>query len=449
MRPFQNLLLAGVIFMAAPSALLARPEPAGSALPVMPPHEFKGFLETLKKTPEEKAGQLLNGAIKKNRFTSKQIADLADTTSSQTDQADIVCHFAKHDRVADPENWSLVINSRTSPRAQERIIECAPKGAQVSLTEKLVMPPHEFKAFLEQFRKTPEGEVDKLLKGEMKKHRFTSKQIADLADTTSSQSDQAGIVCYIAKQNRVADPENWSLIVKSRTSQRAQERITACAPKGAQVSAAGASALPVMAPQAFKGFLAKVQKTRDSELEAVLNSAIQKNRFSCQQIAALADTRGFYGDQADVACYFAQKQSVADPENWPMLVRSRKEPRGQELVARCAPKGVQMPPHPPVPPRPQVSAMSSTEFEALSAAVQKENFDKNKVSRLREAGEKHHFTADQVKTLIQLLSFDGDRAESACFLAGRVIDRENWPSVAEVLNFKDNRQKVLDCGGSK
>ena len=93
--------------------------------------------------------------------------------------------------------------------------------------------------------------------------------------------------------------------------------------------------------------------------------------------------------------------------------------------------------------------MSSTEFEALTTAVQNEGFDKNKVSRIREAGEKHHFSAEQVKTLVQLLSFDGDRAEAACVLVGRVIDRDNWSSVAEVLKFKENRQKVLDCATAK
>ncbi len=134
--------------------------------------------------------------------------------------------------------------------------------------------------------------------------------------------------------------------------------------------------------------------TSDSGWEAILRKAVRNYDFTCAQIIALTDILGYYGDQADTACFFAQTDSIADPENWYTIITSRVHNRGQELITKCTPNGSRLPTPAEISAATHSQAMPEIIFADLMRPVQRTD-DKELTRVVQEARYHHRFTCSR------------------------------------------------------
>lgn len=88
---------------------------------------------------------------------------------------------------------------------------------------------------------------------------------------------------------------------------------------------------------------------------------------------------------------------------------------------------------------PAKAAMADGAFNQLVAAVRSGSFDDDKVGVVKDAARGNYFTANQVATLMGLLSFDEGKIDAAVAAWPRVVDPQNSFVLYKKLSFDDSR----------
>jgi hypothetical protein len=91
---------------------------------------------------------------------------------------------------------------------------------------------------------------------------------------------------------------------------------------------------------------------------------------------------------------------------------------------------------------PTKAAMADGAFNQLVAAVRGGSFDEDKVGVVKDAARGNYFTANQIATLMGLLSFDEGKIEAAVAAWPRVVDPQNSFVLYKKLSFDDSRETL-------
>ena len=86
--------------------------------------------------------------------------------------------------------------------------------------------------------------------------------------------------------------------------------------------------------------------------------------------------------------------------------------------------------------------MNYERFQQLKQSIERESFDKNKMDLLRSILPNNRVTAQQVRELAYLISFENARLELAKFAYRYTSDRGNYFVVNDVFNFGSSKTEL-------
>ena len=86
--------------------------------------------------------------------------------------------------------------------------------------------------------------------------------------------------------------------------------------------------------------------------------------------------------------------------------------------------------------------MNYERFQQLKQSIERESFDKNKMDLLRSILPNNRVTAQQVRELAYLISFENTRLELAKFAYRYTSDRGNYFVVNDVFNFGSSKTEL-------
>ncbi len=112
---------------------------------------------------------------------------------------------------------------------------------------------------------------------------------------------------------------------------------------------------------------------------------------------------------------------------------------------RPAPPPVVVVTPPPQPSPPVVTApvaMDAARFAELTADIKKAAFADAKVALVRDAVAYHHFTVDQVVTVMGLLPMGGDKVEVAAAMHPRLVNPQDFFKVYKHLAFSSDQDDL-------
>jgi hypothetical protein len=88
------------------------------------------------------------------------------------------------------------------------------------------------------------------------------------------------------------------------------------------------------------------------------------------------------------------------------------------------------------------AAMSAPAFEALACAVRDSHYDARRVEALRLEARSGWFSAAQVRRLLELVDYEGNRMLALEALAPRVVDLENRMVILGVFEYDATRARA-------
>ncbi len=94
----------------------------------------------------------------------------------------------------------------------------------------------------------------------------------------------------------------------------------------------------------------------------------------------------------------------------------------------------------PTPAKP--TAMTDAAFNQLVGAVRSASFDEDKVGVVRDASRLNWYTANQIATLMGLLSFDEGKIDAAVAAWPHCVDPANSFALYKQLSFDDSREQL-------
>jgi hypothetical protein len=93
---------------------------------------------------------------------------------------------------------------------------------------------------------------------------------------------------------------------------------------------------------------------------------------------------------------------------------------------------------------PVIRAMNDQLFQTFFQTISKENFDTSRMPMAQQVIDQNYFTAEQVKQLLPLFSFESNKLEMAQRLYGRTIDPQNYFIIYDVFDFSSTKDKLLE-----
>jgi hypothetical protein len=90
------------------------------------------------------------------------------------------------------------------------------------------------------------------------------------------------------------------------------------------------------------------------------------------------------------------------------------------------------------------SCMSNQAFEAFKQTVQGGNFDSGKLNLIKTQLSNQWINTNQLKQLVELLSFESGRIDVAKYGATRVVDRENLFLIYNSFTFESSRNEFAE-----
>jgi hypothetical protein len=87
-------------------------------------------------------------------------------------------------------------------------------------------------------------------------------------------------------------------------------------------------------------------------------------------------------------------------------------------------------------------AMADGAFNQLVASVRGASFDEDKVGVVKDAARLNYFTANQIATMMGLLSFDEGKIDLAVAAFAHCVDPQNSFVLYKKLSFDDSREKL-------
>jgi hypothetical protein len=87
-------------------------------------------------------------------------------------------------------------------------------------------------------------------------------------------------------------------------------------------------------------------------------------------------------------------------------------------------------------------AMNDASFASLVETMKKESFESTRLDMTKQVVDKNYFTTSQVKQLLLMYSFDGNRLDLAKYAYRNTLDRENYFQLYDVLTFSRSKEEL-------
>jgi hypothetical protein len=88
------------------------------------------------------------------------------------------------------------------------------------------------------------------------------------------------------------------------------------------------------------------------------------------------------------------------------------------------------------------NVMSTRDFEQVKAQIKKEWFENNRITSAKVIIDKSNFTAQQVKELVLLFTFENNKLEVAKYAYRKTVDKQNYFQVSDALQFKSSKDEL-------
>jgi hypothetical protein len=88
------------------------------------------------------------------------------------------------------------------------------------------------------------------------------------------------------------------------------------------------------------------------------------------------------------------------------------------------------------------NVMSNREFEIVKEQIRKEWFENNRLVSAKTIVDKSNFTAQQIKELVQLFTFDNNKLELAKYAYRKTVDKHNYYLVSDMLTFNSSKDEL-------
>lgn len=124
---------------------------------------------------------------------------------------------------------------------------------------------------------------------------------------------------------------------------------------------------------------------------------------------------------------------LAELARQPQVVVEQPAPPPQVVVVQPPPEVVEPPPLMP---------MSPDAFHSMVRAIQGEAFDNQKMAMLHDAGRDQWFEVQQVRRVMSLFSFGGEKVEAAAWMHSRTLDLDRWYEVYQDLTFDSEKDAL-------
>jgi len=95
------------------------------------------------------------------------------------------------------------------------------------------------------------------------------------------------------------------------------------------------------------------------------------------------------------------------------------------------------------------SAVTEVEFGNFLSALKFQSFEKDKENYIKTYMKNAYLSTNQIKTVINLLSYDSSKLEIAKLLFDNCVDKQNYFKVAETLQFSSSKTDLNDYVKSK
>lgn len=90
------------------------------------------------------------------------------------------------------------------------------------------------------------------------------------------------------------------------------------------------------------------------------------------------------------------------------------------------------------------NVMNNDSFSRFLQAVKKNSFDDDRLRMVEQQSRSVSFTAEQIKSLMKIFSFEDKRVDLAKSLYIKCVDRQNFYIVYDVLNFSSSKKELSD-----
>lgn len=88
------------------------------------------------------------------------------------------------------------------------------------------------------------------------------------------------------------------------------------------------------------------------------------------------------------------------------------------------------------------NVMNSREFDQVKESIRKEWFENNRLTSTKVIIDKNNFTAQQIKDLALLFSFENNKLEIAKYAYRKTVDKQNYYIVNDAFSFSNSRDEL-------
>ena len=86
--------------------------------------------------------------------------------------------------------------------------------------------------------------------------------------------------------------------------------------------------------------------------------------------------------------------------------------------------------------------MSQADFSSAKQTLRHEIYENTRVDLAKQVINSNYFTAQQVKELLQLFTFENNKLDLAKYAFGRTVDRDNYYLVNDVFTFSNSKDEL-------
>lgn len=90
-------------------------------------------------------------------------------------------------------------------------------------------------------------------------------------------------------------------------------------------------------------------------------------------------------------------------------------------------------------------AISNNEFDRVLWAINKENFETNKMRSAEQVINSNYFTTAQLKQLIRMFDFESNKLQLAKLGYDKVVDQSNYYNLSDLFSFNSSRDELARC----
>jgi hypothetical protein len=90
-------------------------------------------------------------------------------------------------------------------------------------------------------------------------------------------------------------------------------------------------------------------------------------------------------------------------------------------------------------------AISNNEFDRVLWAINKENFETNKMTSAKQIVSTNYFTTAQLKQLLRLFNFESNKLQLAKLGYDKVVDQSDYYTLSDLFSFNSSKDELARC----